>query len=93
MIFVQGDDTMTLKEFTDMAQSCNSPITVMLFSDIESEEEFRLNKNAGLVLLKFQSTYQTEAVLTSKFVNARVEAFYGVSKDTYHVIVEIDDLQ
>lgn len=25
MIFVQGDDTMTLKEFTDMAHSCNSP--------------------------------------------------------------------
>lgn len=43
---------MTLKEFTDMAHSCNSPITVTLFSDIESEEEFRLTKNAGLVLLK-----------------------------------------
>ena len=93
MIFVQGDDTMTLKEFTDMAQSCNSPITVMLFSDIESEKGFRLNKNAGLVLLKFQSIYEPAVVLTSKFVNARVEAFYGVSKDTYHVIVEIDDLQ
>lgn len=48
---------MTLKEFTDMAHSCNSPITVTLFSDIESEEEFRLTKNAGLVLLKFQYTY------------------------------------
>lgn len=54
---------MTLKEFTDMAHSCNSPITVMLFSDIESEEEFRLTKNAGLVLLKFQYTYQTAVVL------------------------------
>ena len=84
---------MTLKEFTDMARSCNSPITVMLFSDIESEEEFRLNKNAGLVLLKFQSIYEPAVVLTSEFVNARVEAFYGVSKDTYHVIFEIDDLQ
>ncbi len=84
---------MTLKEFTDMAHSCNSPIPVTLFSDIESEEEFRLTKNAGLVLLKFQSIYEPAVVLTSKFVNARVEAFYGVSKDTYHVIVEIDDLQ
>ena len=56
---------MTLKEFTEMAQSCNSPITVMLFSDIESEEEFRLNKNAGLVLLKFQSIYEPAVVLTS----------------------------
>ena len=59
---------MTLKEFTDMAHSCNSPITVTLFSDIESEEEFRQTKNAGLVLLKFQYTYQTAVVLTSKFV-------------------------
>ena len=67
---------MTLKEFTDMAHSCNSPITVTLFSDIESEEEFRLTKNARLVLLKFQYTYQTAVVLTSRFVNARVEAFY-----------------
>ena len=84
---------MTLKEFTDMAHSCNSPIPVTLFSDIESEEEFRLTKNAGLVLLKFQSTYQSSVFLRSEFANAKVEAFYGVSKDTYHVIVEIDDLQ
>lgn len=43
--------------------------------------------------MKFQSIYEPAVVLTSKFVNARVEAFYGVSKDTYHAIVEIDDLQ
>ena len=48
---------MTLKEFTDMAQSCNSPITVMLFRDIESEEEFRLNKNAGRPSMAFQKTH------------------------------------
>lgn len=93
MIFVKGDDTMTLKEFTSMARSCNSPITVILFSDVESAEDFRQTKDAELALLKFQSTYQSSVFLRSEFANAKVEAFYGVSKDTYHVIVEIKGLQ
>ena len=76
-----------------MARSCNSPITVILFSDVESAEDFRQTKDAELALLKIQSTYQSSVFLRSEFANAKVEAFYGVSKDTYHVIVEIKGLQ
>ncbi len=83
---------MTLSDFYNMAfsTSAGDPVTVYVFENNETRDDYRSDARNGEILFVLKSHYKARAFLNEKYANAKAQNFYAVGEDLIDVVVDLE---
>lgn len=84
---------MTLSEFYEMAYSTSAgnPVTVYVFDDDETRDDYRSDAHNGEILFTLKSHYKASSFLNEKYANAKVQNFYAIGKNRIDVVIDLEE--
>lgn len=84
---------MTLNEFYEMAYSTNAgnPVTMCVFDDDETRDDYRSDARKGEILLTLKSHYKASSFLNAKYANAKVQNFYAIGANQIDVVIDLEE--